>query len=143
MSVDVDRVSRVMAALLARDGRPIVYRDRAVGRELAVSTESAASTAGLLPAFVVAGESVWREATGAGFALDVVRDPRALAGYRLRGIGAGSFAAVMLATMEAAAQVSGPSAVVVNDLHSLWAAARERIDRRPRPSPAPSAGAAP
>jgi hypothetical protein len=132
-----------MAALLARDGRPIVYRDRAVGRELLVSPESATSPVGLLPAFVVAGEAVWREATGSGFSLDVVRDPRALAGYRLRGIGAGSFAAVMLATMEAAAQIAGPSAVVVNDLHSLWAAARERIDYRPRPSSMPAAGAAP
>ena len=143
MSVDVDRVSRVMAALLARDGRPIVYRDRAVGRELAVSAESAASPVGLLPAFVVAGEAVWREATGSGFALDVVPDPHSLAGYRLRGIGVRSFAAVMLATMEAAAQIAGPSAVVVNDLHSLWAAARDRIERQPRPSPAPTAGAAP
>ena len=58
--------------------------------------------------FVVAGEAVWREATGKGFSLDIVRDPHALLGYRLRGIGAGHFATVMLATMEATAQVAGP-----------------------------------
>jgi hypothetical protein len=143
MSANVDALSRTMEALLARDGRSIVYRDWATGEELAVSAPSAASPAGLLPAFLVAGEAVWREATGNGFALDIVRDRRALLGYRLQGIGAGSFATVMLATMEAAAQVAGPSAIVVNDLGALWSAATERIDGWPRPSRRAMAGAAP
>src|SRR6202008_1466191 len=116
MSVNVDAVSRTMEALLTRDGLSIVYRDWAIGEEFAVSAPSAASPTGLLPAFVVAGEAVWREVTGNGFALDIARDGQALLGFRLPGIGAESFATVMLAAMEAAAQVAGPSAFVVNDL---------------------------
>jgi hypothetical protein len=143
MSVNVDAVSRTMEALLTRDGLSIVYRDWAIGEEFAVSAPSAASPTGLLPAFVVAGEAVWREVTGNGFALDIARDRQALLGYRLQGIGAESFATVMLATMEAAAQVAGPSAFVVNDLGALWAAATERIEHWPQPAPRATAGAAP
>ena len=142
-AVSVETVSRTMEALLAREGRSIVYHDRATGQDLVVSPPSAASPSGLLPAFVVAGEAVWREATGNGFSLDIVRDPQALLGYRLRGIGAGRFATVILATMEATAQVTGPSAIVVNELNALWSAATDRIARRPRLTPRADAGAAP
>jgi hypothetical protein len=142
-AVNLETVSRTMEALLAREGRRIVYRDRATGQDLVVSPPSAASPSGLLPAFVVAGEAVWREATGNGFSLDIVRDPQSLLGYRLRGIGAGHFATVMLATMEATAQVAGPSAIVVNELNALWSAATGRIARRPRLTPRAGAGAAP
>jgi hypothetical protein len=141
--VSVESVSRTMETLLARDGRGIVYRDGATGQDLVVSVPGAASPSGLLPAFVVAGEAVWREATGNGFSLDIVRDPQALLGYRLRAIGAGHFATVMLAAMEATAQVAGPSAIIVNDLNALWSAATDRIERQPRPSPKAGTGAAP
>jgi hypothetical protein len=142
-AVSVESVSRTMEALLAREGRAIVYRDRASGQDLIVSPTSAACPSGLLPAFVVAGEAVWREATGNGFSLDIMRDPQALLGYRLRGIGAGHFATVMLATMEAAAQVAGPSAIVVNELNALWSATTDRIEHRTRLFSRPGAGAAP
>ena len=142
-AVSVELVSRTMEALLAREGRAIVYRDRASGQDLVVSPTSAACPPGLLPAFVVAGEAVWREATGKGFSLDIVRDPQSLLGYRLRGIGAGHFATVMLATMEATAEVAGPSAIIVNELNALWSAATDRIARQPRLTPRAAAGAAP
>jgi len=142
-AVSVESVSRTLEALLAREGRSIVYRDKATGQNLVISPPSAASPSGLLPAFVVAGEAIWREATGNGFSLDIVRDPQALLGYRLQGIGAGHFATVMLATMEAAAQVAGPSAIVVNELNALWSAATDRIERQTRLSPRAGAGAAP
>ena len=142
-AVSVETVSRTMEALLAREGRSIVYRDKATGQDLVVSPPSAASPAGLLAAFVVAGETVWHEATGNGFSLDIVRDPQSLLGYRLRGIGAGQFATVMLATIEATAQVAGPSAIVVNELNALWSAATDRIARQPRLTPRAGAGAAP
>jgi hypothetical protein len=132
-----------MEALLTRDGRSIVYRDCATGHDLVVSPASAAAPSGLLPAFVVAGEVLWREATGNGFALDLVREPQALLGYRLRGIGAGHFATVMLATMEATAQVARPTAIVVNDLNALWSGATGRIERQTRPFSRAGAGAAP
>ena len=140
--VDVIAVGRTMEALLAQEARSVVYRDQAAGENLTVSPASAASPAGLLPAFVVAGEAVWREATGKGFALDIVRDPTALLGYRLNGIGAGTFTTVMLATMEAAAQVAQPCAFVVNDLSAVWSAATDRVESTARPAPR-SSGAAP
>jgi hypothetical protein len=132
-----------MEVLLAQGGRSIVYRDGATGRDLVVSPASAAALSGLLPAFVVAGEAAWREATGNGFSLDIVREPQALLGYRLRGIGAGHFVTVMLATMEATAQVAGSSAIVVNDLNALWSAATDRIERQMRPFSRAGPGAAP
>jgi hypothetical protein len=142
-AVSVESVSRTLEALLKRDTRGVVYRDGATGQDLVVSPLSAASPAGLLPVFVVAGEAVWREATGNGFSLDIVPDPQALLGYRLRGIGAGHFATVMLATMEATAQIAGPSAIVVNDLQAVWSGATDQIERQRRPSPRAGAGAAP
>ena len=123
-AVSVESVRRTMDALLTREARPILYRDRATGEDLPLSPSAAASPTGLLPALVVAGEAVWREATGKGFALDIVPDKAALLGYRLRGIGAGSFSAVMLAAMEAAAQAERGGAIVVNDLSAVWAAAQ-------------------
>ena len=132
-AVSVDSVSRTMEALLTQDGRSLVYRDGATGHDLVVTPLSAAAPSGLLPAFVVAGEAIWREATGNGCSLDIVREPQALLGYRLRRIGAGHFATVMLATMEATAQVAGPSAIVVNELNALWSAATDRINRWTRP----------
>ena len=90
-----------------------------------------------LPVLVVAGEAVWREATGRGFALDVARDPDALLGYRLRSIGAGGYAAVMLATMEATARAArGTGALVAGDLGPIWTEAL-------RAAPGPRAAAAP
>ena len=142
-AASVDSVSRTMEAFLTQDGRSIVYRDGATGHDLVVSPPCAAAPSGLLPAFVVAGEAVWREATGNGFSLDIVRAQQALLGYRLRGIGAGHYATVMLATMEATAQVAGSSAIVVSDLNALWSAATDRIERQMRPFSRAGAGAAP
>src|SRR5260370_13616602 len=98
-----------MEVLLAREGRSIVYRDRATGQDLVVSPPSAASPSGLLPVFVAAGEAVWREATGQGFSLDIVRDPQSLLGYRLVGIGAGHFPPGMIPTMDGAAHGALPA----------------------------------
>ena len=143
MSVDIETVSRVMEALIARDGRRILYHDRATGEQVTLDKTVAASPSGLLPAFLVAGEVVWREAAGNGFGLDIVRDPQALFGYRVRGIGTDSFACVALATMEAMAQVAGPEAIVVNGFAAAWSATRERIEPRPQPAAGAAVGAAP
>lgn len=142
-TVSLGAVERTLRTLLEREPRAILCNDAATGEDLEVSADSAASPSGLLPAFVVAGEAVWREATGRGFALDIVRDPDALLGYRLRGIGAGGFATVMLATMEATAQVAGPDAIHVHELNALWSAARHRIRRDAPATPRATAGAAP
>lgn len=142
-AVDVSAVQRTMHALLALEERHVIYRDAVSGVDLTVSPTLAASPSGLLPALIVAGEAVWREATGKGFALDIVRDPDALLGYRLCDINDGSFTTVMLATMEAAAQVARPGAIVVNDLNALWAAATDRIERTTGPLVSSGAGASP
>jgi hypothetical protein len=130
-TVSVEAVGRTLRVLLERAERPIVYRDPANGSRLAMDAEVASAPNGFLPAVVVAGEAVWREATRKGFALDIARDPTALLGYRLRGIGAGSFATVMLASMEAINQVSRPEAILVSEFNGLWSAATDRIRREP------------
>jgi hypothetical protein len=129
-----------MHALLARDPRPVNYHDRSTGEVVPVSPDAASSRSGLLPAFLAAGQVIWRDVAGAGFDLDIVRDPDALLGFRVRGVGASSFATVMLAMMEATAQASRTGAIVVNDFNAIWSeAARSRAV--PGAAPGVSAGA--
>ena len=142
-AVDIGTVSRVMETLLETEGMPVLYHDQATGADLAITPMAASSPSGLLPALIVAGEAVWREATGKGFALDIVRDPEALLGYRLRAIGAGSLTTVMLAAMEATAQVTGSGVVVASDLNAVWSAATDRIEHSARSSPRSTTGATP
>jgi hypothetical protein len=141
--VSVEVVSRAMEALLVQEGRPVIYHDIATRTDLPVSAKNTASPTGLLPALVVAGEAVWREATGTGFGLDIVRDREALLGFRLKNIGAGSLTTVMLATMEATAQVTSSGVVVASDLNALWTAATERIEQRALSQPKSTPGASP
>jgi hypothetical protein len=126
-----------MRALLALDGKQVLLRDPISDTALACPLDSVAAPEGLLPVFLVAGEAVWREASGKGFALDITRDPEALLGYRVNAIGAGSFSTIMLSVMEATAQVARPEALVVNDLGIVWKAATERIDREAKVAACP------
>ena len=66
-AVSVDLVSRTMQVVLERSGRQIVYDDPANGARLKVDAQAAGAPEGFLPAFIVAGETVWREAVGRGF----------------------------------------------------------------------------
>ena len=143
MSVDLNLVERTMRVLLREDGRTLVYRDSATDERLEVGAALAASVEGFLPALAAAGEAVWRDASGTGFALDIVRDHGALLGYRLRGVGAGSFTSMMLAMMEATSQIAQPETIVLSDLSVVWSAAHERMARAPAPAPRPSASAQP
>lgn len=141
-------VGRTLQAWLEETGAPLVLQDRATGELLPVGYELAGDPGGLLPVFLVAGEAVWREATGKGFALAVRRDPAALLGYRVGGIGAGSFCSVLLSTMEAASQVARPDSLLVNDLFgAVWKATMERADQslalRATASPTTRSGASP
>ena len=81
--------------------------------------------------------------SGRGFALDIVRDPQALLGYRLRAIGAGNFSTVMLATMEAIHQVARPEAIPLNDFGALWSAVSDRFEGETRPTRPATAGVHP
>lgn len=128
-AVDVEQVGRTMRVLLERAGRPVVYDDPASGARLALNASAASASDGFLPAFLVAGEAIWQEATGKGFSLDIARDDRALLGYRVEGIGAGTYATVMLSAMEAMHQVSSPGAIIVSDFNDLWRATVGRLEQ--------------
>jgi hypothetical protein len=142
-AVDLDFVGRTMAVLLERTGRPVVYDDPANGHRLSMGAGEASAADGFLPAFLVAGEAIWRETTGKGFELDIVRDTNALLGYRVRGVGGGTFASVMLASMEAMHQVAGPDAIMVSNFNTLWRAAVGRLDPAQGGLPRAQPGAAP
>ena len=126
MSVQIETVERTMRVLAEQSKLAFSYRDPTTGDRHILSPEALSSHVGYLPAIVSAGEAVWREATGKGFNLDIARDPEAMLGYRLRGIGDGSFSAVMLASMEALAQVSDTRHVHVSDLAAVADAALTR-----------------
>jgi hypothetical protein len=149
-AVNLAAVGRALEAVLADAGVSLLLRDKATGEVLAPSVEVAGHPHGLLPVFLVAGEAVWREATGKGFGLDIRADPAALLGYRIEAVGAGTFSTVMLSTMEAIEQAGRapgrPGHLLANDLYgAVWQAARDRADQavpstpgRPASSPSNS-----
>jgi hypothetical protein len=130
--IDLGHVERTVRAHFRRTGLAVEYQDRSNGEVLRLTPEAASARAGALPALLVAGEAVWQEATGQGFGLDILRDPRALLGYRVRSIGTDSAATVLLATMEATAQATHGRVVVLNDLSAVWLSAAARRDQAPR-----------
>lgn len=141
--LDLAILGRTLRALLEQGGKPVIFRDRASGQDLAVDLDTVASPTGLLPAFLAAGAAVWREATGKELGVEVAQDPAALLGYRVRGVRGSSFSAVMLSVMEATSQVTGPEAVLVNDLGALWNATTRRMERGQCPTPRAGAGPSP
>ena len=142
-SVNVNTVAATMRVFIDRTGEAVIYNDPANGESLHIGAGAAGATDGLLPAIVVAGESVWRDLTGKGFELDLVRDPTALLGYRLRGIGGANFSIVMLASIEALHQARRPEGIVVNEFTALWASATQRGLERADNAVRVSTGAAP
>jgi hypothetical protein len=140
---NVNAVAATMQVFLERAGAPLLYDDPANGERLRIEANTAAAADGLLPAIVVAGESVWRGLTGKGFELDLAQDPSALLGYQLRGIGGANFSIVMLASVEALHQVRQPEGMIVNDFNVLWSAAGEIAGERAHKGVGVNAGAAP
>jgi hypothetical protein len=132
-----------MRVFLERMGAPLVYNDPANGERLRIEAGAAAARDGLLPAIVVAGESVWRDLTGGGFELDLARDPSALLGFQLRAIGGANFSIVMLASIEALHHVRQPGGVMINDFNALSAVATMRDHARAEIAPNTYSGAAP
>ena len=134
MSLDPALLGRTLQAHLGRMGLALAFHDRATGRTHDLHPMAAGQPDGLLPVFVVAGEAVWREATGKGLALDIRPDAQGLFGRRLHAVGSGTFSTVMLSVMEAVAQAGGPGTLLLNDLRVQWA------DRLARIAPTPSSG---
>lgn len=162
-AVSLLAVGRAMRAWFEDTGTSLLLHDRATGDTLPVAAKHACDPSGLLPVFLAAGEAVWREATGKGFGLRIRRDPAAMLGYRVDGIGGGTFATVLLSTMEAVVQAQDGQAqeqqvqedqtsqLLVNGLlGAVWQAVLDRSEAAgpwapalPGRSPAPGSGAHP
>lgn len=141
MSTDVARTAKILEMLLAESGKKLILLDRTTGELKEVSPMLAAAPEGFLPVFLVAGDAVWREATGRSFGLGLRRDAQSLLGYRAETIAGASFAGMMLSIMEAIAQVEQPTAIPLNVLAATWRATSARLedhigpDLRGGPSP--------
>ena len=127
--IDLRQVSAVLEALLRDSGKPVCITDLPSGEIQPVSPELAASPTGLLPMFLAAGDTVWREATGRRLAIKQVDDPQSLLGVRTESIGAGPVTPVLLSVMEAIAQAERPDMLLVNDMSRNWVTATDRMRR--------------
>jgi hypothetical protein len=135
--IDLGRVSAVLETLLRNSGKPVCITDLTTGEVQPVSPELAASSAGLLPLFLAAGDTVWRDTTGRRLGIKQVDDPQSLLGVRTESIGAGPITPVLLSVMEAIAQAERRDMLLVNDMSRNWATASDRMRRlRLRPAEA-------
>ena len=128
-TVDLALVSRALQQVLEQSGRSIFYDCRASLQTITYAADSAAAPTGLLPAFLTAGDAVWREATGKSLGVEIVTDPKTVLGFTVRGIHNGTFATVMLSVMEAIEQAAQPRTLLVNDLARVWQETEDRIAR--------------
>lgn len=119
-AVNLGTVSRTLDYLLGRSERSLMMFDRAGSTMLPLSRDLAVAADGVLPVFLVAADTVWRDATGNSFGVRLARDPSALLGFRAEGIEGGPFSAVMLSMMEAIEQTARPTMLLVNDFDQLW-----------------------
>lgn len=119
-AVNLGSVSRTLDQLLGRSQRSLMMFDRGGSTLLPLSRDLAVAPDGVLPVFLVAADTIWRDATGKSFGVRLARDPSALLGFRADGIHGGPFSAVMLSMMEAIEQTARPSMLLVNDFDRLW-----------------------
>jgi hypothetical protein len=75
VEIEIAVLSGVLQRVLGQSGRAILYDCRASKRTLAYAPDSAASPSGLLPAFLSAGDAVWREAAGKSLGVEIATDP--------------------------------------------------------------------
>jgi hypothetical protein len=129
-TLDVAYVSQVVRALLHEAERELFLEDTPRQDLVPIPFDAAAAEDGLLPAFLVAGEAIWRDVTGRGFDLKLERDLGALLSWRIEAIAAESFSCVLLSVMEAIAQVARPDGVMVLDLARVFDEATARTEAR-------------
>jgi hypothetical protein len=129
-TVDVAYVSQVVRVLLDEAGREVFVEDRPHQDLVPIPFDAAAAEDGLLPAFLVAGEAIWRDVTGRGFDLKLEQDLVALLSWRIEAIAAESFSCVLLSVMEAIAQVDRPNGVMALDLARVCDEAAARTEAR-------------
>ena len=123
---DLEQVGRVLEVLIERSGRQVTTLDRATGAIEPVSAGLASAPFGLLPVFLVAGDTVWRDATGNGLGVELRADPQALLGHQAVGVG-GSFSTVMLSVMEAIERVATLREIPAHLMLDQWQATTERL----------------
>jgi hypothetical protein len=99
-TLDVAYVSQVVRALLDETGRELLIEDAPHQDLVPIPFDAAAAEDGLLPAFLVTGEAIWRDVTGRGFDLKLERDLGALPSWRIEAIEAESFSCVLRAMRE-------------------------------------------
>jgi hypothetical protein len=129
-TLDPGHVSRVLRALLVEADREILVEDGPRRDLVSIPFDAAAAEDGLLPVFLVAGEAIWRDATGRGFELKLKRDLGALMSWRIEAIRAEGFSCVLLSVMEAIATVARPDGVMVLDLARVFDEATARSEAR-------------
>jgi hypothetical protein len=129
-TLDVAFVSQVVRALLDDAGREIFIEEASLHDLVPIPFDAAAAEDGLLPAFLVAGEAIWRDVTGRGFDLKLERDLGAFLSWRIEAITAESFSCVLLSVMEAIAQVTGSDGVMALDLAQVCDEATGRTEAR-------------
>jgi hypothetical protein len=129
-TLNVVHVSKVVRALLDEAGRELFIDDTPRQDLVPIPFDAAAAEDGLLPAFLVAGEAIWRDATGRGFDLKLDRDLGALLSWRIEAIAADSFSCVLLSVMEAIAQVARLDGVMALDLARVCDEATARTEAR-------------
>jgi hypothetical protein len=129
-TLDVAYVSQVVRALLDEAGRELFIEDTPRQDLVPIPFEAAVAEDGLLPAFLVAGEAIWRDVTGRNFDLKLERDLGALLSWRIEAIAAESFSCVLLSVMEALAQVARPDGVMALDLARVCDKATARTEAR-------------
>lgn len=127
--IEIAAVSRVLQRVLEQSGRAILYDCRASKRTIAYAPDSAVSPSGLLPAFLSAGDAVWREATGKSLGVEIATDPDTVLGFTVCSIRSGSVAVVLLSVMEAIEQAAHADSILVNDLGNVWRLSEDRMAR--------------
>ena len=132
---DLEQVGRVLEVLIERSGRQVTTLDRATGVIEPISAGLASAPFGLLPVFLVAGDTVWRDATGSGLGVELRADPQALLGHQVVRIG-GLFSNVMLSVMEAIERVATPQEVPAHLMLEQWQETTERLARDAAPAAA-------
>ena len=138
-SLDLQQIGLTLQALIEQSGREVTTLDQATGVIETISTELAADPSGMLPMFVLAAETVWRDATGKGFSIALQPDEHALLGHRLKMVSGASFSTVMLSMMEAIEQVASPRELPCFEMLERWQETRERLAQTVLPAGSRSA----
>ena len=136
--LNIDAVGAALGRLIEHENIPLAVQD-GDGAPFAISPLSADDRAGLLPVFLVAGEAVWREATGQRFGLVIEQDPKALLGYRVVEAGEVPLTIAMLAILEAIERArDGKATLQIERLVSVAIGATANA-KAMLPPPAPAA----